>query len=81
MTKRINARHKIDRRLGCNLWGRPRSPFNKRNSKPGQHGANVMRKPSSYGTQLLAKQKLKFYYGDISEHQFKQTYKSFRFFY
>jgi len=75
MTKRLNAKHKIDRRLGCNLWGRPRSPFNKRNTKPGQHGPTLRRKPSDYGTQLLAKQKLKFYYGDISEHQFKKIYK------
>ena len=75
MTKRLNAKHKIDRRLGCNLWGRPRSPFNKRNTKPGQHGAAIKRKPSDYGTQLQAKQKLKFYYGDISEHQFKKIYK------
>ena len=75
MTKRKNAKHKIDRRLGCNLWGRPRSPFNKRNTKPGQHGANVKGKQSDYGTQLFAKQKLKFYYGDISEHQFRKTYK------
>ena len=74
MTKRLNAKHKIDRRLGCNLWGRPRSPFNKRNTKPGQHGAAAKRKPSDYGTQLQAKQKLKFYYGDISEHQFKKIY-------
>ena len=76
MTKRIKAKHKIDRRLGCNLWGRPRSPFNRRNTKPGQHGQNLRRsKPSDYGIQLFAKQKLKFYYGDISEHQFKNTYK------
>ena len=75
MTKRIKAKHKIDRRLGCNLWGRPRSPYNKRNTKPGQHGPTLRRKPSDYGTQLFAKQKLKFYYGDISEHQFKKTYK------
>tara|TARA_Y100000590_G_C15696511_1_gene1005318 strand:+ start:1020 stop:1637 length:618 start_codon:yes stop_codon:yes gene_type:complete len=75
MTKRLKAKHKIDRRLGCNLWGRPKSPFNRRNTKPGQHGASLKRKPSNYGIQLYAKQKLKFYYGDISEHQFRNTYK------
>ena len=74
MTKRINAKHKIDRRLGCNLWGRPRSPYNKRNTKPGQHGPTLRRKPSDYGIQLIAKQRLKFYYGDITEHQFKKIY-------
>ena len=72
MTKRIAAKHKIDRRLGCNLWGRPKSPFNKRNSRPGQHGASGMRrKLSDYGNQLFAKQKLRFYYGDLTEKQFR----------
>tara|TARA_B100000949_G_C14127597_1_gene385225 strand:- start:93 stop:713 length:621 start_codon:yes stop_codon:yes gene_type:complete len=75
MTKRISAKHKIDRRLGCNLWGRPRSPFNKRTTKPGQHGPTSRRKPSDYGVQLYAKQKLKFYYGNITEHQFRNTFK------
>ena len=75
MTKRITARHKIDRRLGCNLWGRPKSPFNKRNSRPGQHGAfGQRRKQSDFGKQLFAKQKLKFYYGDITEKQFRKIY-------
>ena len=75
MTKRIGAKHKIDRRLGCNLWGRPKSPFNKRNSRPGQHGAQGhRRKLSDYGTQLFAKQKLRFYYGDLTEKQFKRIY-------
>ena len=75
MTKRISAKHKIDRRLGCNLWGRPKSPFNKRNSKPGQHGATGQRrKLSDYGIQLFAKQKLRFYYGDLTEKQFRSIY-------
>ena len=75
MTKRINAKHKIDRRLTCNLWGRPKSPYNKRNSRPGQHGAVGQRKKlSDYGTQLFAKQKLRFYYGDLTEKQFKRIY-------
>ena len=70
MTKRISAKYKIDRRLGCNLWGRPKSPYNKRNTKPGQHGAMALRKKQSdYGNQLFAKQKLKFYYGDLTEKQ------------
>ena len=75
MTKRITAKYKIDRRLGCNLWGRPKSPFNKRNSRPGQHGAmGQRRKLSDYGNQLFAKQKLRFYYGDITEKQFRKIY-------
>tara|TARA_B100000700_G_C14841141_1_gene759301 strand:- start:282 stop:902 length:621 start_codon:yes stop_codon:yes gene_type:complete len=76
MTKRIAAKYKIDRRLGCNLWGRPKSPFNKRNTKPGQHGAaSQRRKLSDYGNQLFAKQKLRFYYGDLTEKQFRRIYK------
>ena len=72
MTKRIAAKYKIDRRLGCNLWGRPKSPYNNRNSRPGQHGATGhRRKLSDYGKQLFAKQKLKFYYGDLTEKQFR----------
>ena len=75
MTKRISAKYKIDRRLGCNLWGRPKSPFNTRNYPPGQHGKTKKGKPSDYGTQLEAKQKMKFYYGNISERQFRNTYR------
>ena len=76
MTKRHNAKYKIDRRLGVNLWGRPKSPFNRRNSKPGQHGVQGQRKKlSDYGNQLFAKQKLKFYYGDLTEKQFRRIYK------
>ena len=75
MTKRLSAKYKIDRRLGCNLWGRPKSPYNRRNSRPGQHGAQRQRrKLSDYGIQFFAKQKLRFYYGDITEKQFKRTY-------
>jgi len=59
MTKRISAKHKIDRRLKINLWGRPKSPFNKRDYGPGQHGQGRKGKPSDYGIQLQAKQKLK----------------------
>ena len=76
MTKRISPKYKIDRRLGCNLWGRPKSPFNNRNSRPGQHGAvGQRRKISDYGTQLFAKQKLRFYYGDLTEKQFRNIFK------
>ena len=75
MTKRLAAKHKIDRRLGCNLWGRPKSPFNERNSRPGQHGTlGHIRKRSDYGNQLFAKQKLRFYYGDLTEKQFRRIY-------
>ena len=62
MTKRISSKHKIDRRLKINLWGRPKSPFNTRAYGPGQHGQSRKGKPSDYGIQLQAKQKLKGYY-------------------
>ncbi len=74
MTKRIRAKHKIDRRLGENVWGRPKSPLNKRESRPGQHGERRMAKLSDFGQQLRAKQKLKGYYGNISERQFRRIY-------
>ena len=67
MTKRINSTHKVDRRLGVNLWGRPKSPFNTRAYRPGQHGQRNKGKPSDYNIQLQAKQKLKSYYGNMSE--------------
>ncbi len=73
MTKRHTAKHKIDRRLSCNLWGRPKSPFNRRETPPGQHGRR-RRKPSDYGIHLMAKQKLKGYYGNIGEKQFHRYY-------
>ena len=76
MTKRHNTKYKIDRRLGVNLWGRPKSPFNRRNSKPGQHGVQGQRKKlSDYGNQLFSKQKMKFYYGDLTERQFRNIFK------
>ena len=73
MTKRTEAKHKIDRRLQVNLWGRAKSPLNKREYGPGQHGQR-RKKPSDYGVQLMAKQKLKGYYGNISERQFRRYY-------
>ena len=75
MTKRLASKHKVDRRLKVNLWGRPKSPFNSRNYPPGQHGKSRRRKPSDYGTQLQAKQKIKFYYGNINERQFRNIYR------
>ena len=75
MTKRLSSKHKVDRRLKANLWGRPKSPFNSRNYKPGQHGKSTRRKTSDYGTQLQAKQKLKFYYGNMNERQFRNVYR------
>ena len=75
MTKRISSKHKIDRRLKINLWGRPKSPFNKRDYGPGQHGQGRKGKPSDYGIQLQAKQKLKGYYGNINERQFRNIYR------
>jgi len=75
MSKRIRAKHKIDRRLGENIWGRPKSPFNKRQYGPGQHGQRRRGKLSDYGVQLRAKQKLKGVYGNITEKQFKAIYR------
>ena len=75
MTKRIAQKHKIDRRLSVNLWGRPKSPFNLRKYRPGQHGQKHAGKLSDYGVQLHAKQKLKGYYGNLNERQFRNCYK------
>ncbi len=75
MTKRLSAKHKVDRRLKVNLWGRPKSPFNTRNYPPGQHGQSKKSKPTDYGIQLNAKQKLKSYYGNINERQFRNIYR------
>ena len=75
MTKRLNSKHKVDRRLKVNLWGRPISPFNTRAYPPGQHGQTKSSKPSDYGIQLQAKQKLKCYYGNMNERQFRNMYK------
>ena len=74
MTKRAQAKYKIDRRLGQNIWGRPKSPVNRREYGPGQHGQRRKGKLSDFGTQLKAKQKLKGYYGNISERQFRKYY-------
>jgi small subunit ribosomal protein S4 len=74
MTKRVRAKHKIDRRLTENIWGRPKSPLNKRQSRPGQHGERRVSKLSDFGQQLRAKQKLKGYYANISERQFAKIY-------
>jgi len=74
MTKRHEAKYKIDRRMGENVWGRPKSPVNKREYGPGQHGQRRKGKLSDYGVQLRAKQKLRGYYGNISEKQFRGIY-------
>jgi len=73
MSKRVSSKYKINRRLGVNLWGRPKSPVNTREYGPGQHGQR-RRKPSDFGLQLQAKQKLKGYYGNITEKQFRRYY-------
>ena len=78
MTKRLTSKHKVDRRLKVNLWGRPKSPFNTRNYPPGQHGKTKRGKTSDYGTQLEAKQKMKFYYGNMNERQFRNVYRKAR---
>ena len=73
MSKREQSKYKINRRLGLNLWGRPKSPVNKREYGPGQHGQR-RKKPSDFGIQLMAKQRLKGYYGNIGERQFRRIY-------
>ena len=75
MTKRIQAKYKSDRRFGQNLWGRPKSPINTRSYGPGQHGQRRKGKTSDFGLQLVAKQKLRMYYGNITEKQFLRIYK------
>jgi small subunit ribosomal protein S4 len=74
MTKRIAAKYKISRRIGESLWGRAKDPVGKRNYAPGQHGASRRRKGSDFGNQLMAKQKLRGYYGSITERQFRRIY-------
>lgn len=74
MTKRTAAKHKIDRRMGENIWGRPKSPVNRREYGPGQHGQRRKAKLSDFGIQLRAKQKLKGYYGDLTEKQFRRIF-------
>ncbi len=74
MSKRIQAKYKIDRRMGQNIWGRPKSPVNRREYGPGQHGQRRKGKLSDFGVQLRAKQKLKGYYGNITEKQFRRIY-------
>lgn len=74
MSKRSSAKYKLDRRMGENIWGRPKSPVNKREYGPGQHGQRRKGKVSDFGIQLKAKQKLKGYYGDVTEKQFKKSY-------
>ena len=74
MTKRLSSKYKICRRLKVNLWGRPKSPTNRRDYGPGEHGQRRGRKPSDFGIQLAAKQKLRGYYGNITERQFRRVY-------
>ncbi len=74
MSKRLNAKKKLSRKFGGSLWGQAKDPYLKRNYKPGQHGAASKGRPSDYGNQLKAKQKMKFYYGNISEKQFFNTF-------
>src|SRR3546814_1405357 len=73
MSKRNSAKYKLDRRMGENLWGRPKSPVNKHEYGPGQHGQRRKGKVSDFGIQLRAQQKLKGYYGDVTEKQFKRA--------
>ncbi|MDE6224051.1 MAG: 30S ribosomal protein S4 [Alphaproteobacteria bacterium] len=74
MSKRLETKHKLDRRYGVNTWGRAKSPVNKRKYKPGQHGPVGHSKRTDYGTQLAAKQLLKGYYGNVSEKKFRSYY-------
>lgn len=74
MTKRLQAKKKISRKLGASMWGQAKDPYAKRNYRPGQHGAAPKGRSSDYGVQLRAKQRIKFYYGNISEKQFFNTF-------
>ena len=75
MTKRLKSKHKVDRRLKANIWGRPKSPFNSRAYPPGQHGQNKKGKPTDYGVQFKQSKNLKAYYGNINERQFRNIYR------
>src|SRR3989338_3009942 len=74
MTKRLNAKKKLSRKLGASLWGQEKDSFTKKNYKPGQHGKSMKGRASDYANQLRAKQRMKFYYGNISEKQFFNTF-------
>ena len=74
MTRILKSKYKVDRRLKCNLWGRPKSPFNRRDYPPGLNGQNRKKKPSDFAIQLMAKQKLKCHYGYITEKQFRNIF-------
>ena len=74
MSKRIQAKYKLDRRMGQNIWGRPKSPVNRREYGPGQHGQRRKGKLSDFGQQLRAKQKLKGHYANLNERQFRRVY-------
>jgi small subunit ribosomal protein S4 len=74
VSKRKNRKYGISRRLGMNLWGRTKDPVNSKNFPPGQHGNMGYKKLTDYGIQLSEKQKLKKYYGDVGEKQFRATY-------
>ena len=74
MTRILKSKYKVDRRLRCNLWGRPKSPFNRRDYPPGLNGQNRRKKPSDFAIQLMAKQKLKCHYGYITEKQFRNLF-------
>ena len=76
MTKRIQAKKKLSRKYGVSLWGKANDSYQKRNYRPGQHGRGMKGRPSDFGTQLKAKQKMKFYYGNISEKQFRNLFKA-----
>jgi small subunit ribosomal protein S4 len=76
MTKRLKAKKKISRKLGASLWGQDKDPYLKRNYRPGQHGASLRTRSTDYGLQLKAKQRLKFYYGNISEKQFRNIFQT-----
>ncbi len=75
MTKRVQAKHKISRRLGVNLWGSHKFKQD-RSYPPGEHGPlNASRRKTDYGLHLNAKQQLKGYYANISEKKFRKIYK------
>src|ERR1041384_6837891 len=74
MRKRSSSKYKLRRGRGETVGALPKSPVNKREYGPGQHGQRRKQKLSDFGTQLKAKQKLKGYYANISERQFRKIY-------
>jgi len=70
--QKIGPRHKMCRRVGAAVCGRPNCPSNKRPYPPGQHGRGRKRL-TEYQMRLVEKQKLRAIYG-VGERQFRRYF-------